>query len=293
MRVAIYGRLLDSSNIPYIQQLIDELKKAGIDFTIFDKYLPHLLGKVNLPADVATFSNHKEIRKSVDYIFSIGGDGTLLDTVTLVRDSGIPVLGINMGRLGFLSSIGKEEIKLALHALKNNTYVIDKRDLLHLDSNEPLFGEVDYALNEITVMKRDSASMIIVHAYLNGEFLNSYWADGLIVATPTGSTAYNLSCGGPVIFPFAKSMVITPIAPHHLNVRPLVVPDSSVISFEIEGRQNNFICTLDSRREDIDSSYQLAIKKESFTLNLVRLSEKNFLATLRSKLLWGFDKRND
>lgn len=293
MRVAIYGRLLDSSNVQFIQQLLDELEANGIEFTIYDKYLPHILGKVNLKDDAKTFSSHQDIRGQVEYLFSIGGDGTLLDTVSLVRDSGIPVLGINIGRLGFLSSIGKEEIKLAIHSIIKGTYVIDKRDMLHLDSNKPLFGEVNYALNEVAVSKRDSASMIIIHAYLNGEFLNSYWADGLIVSTPTGSTAYSLSCGGPVIFPFAKNMVITPISPHNLNVRPLVVPDSSVISFEIEGRQDKFICTLDSRREYIDSSYQLAIRKESFALNLVRLSEKNFLTTLRNKLLWGFDKRND
>ena len=292
MKIAIYGRLLDASNVKFIQDLFDELSERNIEFTIYDKFLPHLRNRINFKNDIHSFKTHTEIREDTDYLFSLGGDGTLLDTLSLVRDSNIPVMGINIGRLGFLSSVGKEEIKEAINSLERGTYVVDHRDLIHLDSSKPLFEDVNYALNEFTIHKKDTSSMIIIHTYINGDYLNSYWADGLIVATPTGSTAYSLSCGGPVIFPTAKNFVITPVAPHHLNVRPIIVPDNCVISFEMEGRSDNFLCTLDSRMRTIDASYQLAIKKEKFTLNLIRLQEKNFLSTLRNKLLWGFDKRN-
>ena len=292
MKIAIYGRLLDASNVKFIQDLFDELSERKIDFTIYDKFLPHLRNRINFKKDIHSFKTHTEIREDTDYLFSLGGDGTLLDTLSLIRDSNIPVMGINIGRLGFLSSVGKEEIKEAINSLERGTYVVDQRDLIHLDSSKPLFEDVNYALNEFTIHKKDTSSMIIIHTYINGDYLNSYWADGLIVATPTGSTAYSLSCGGPVIFPTAKNFVITPVAPHHLNVRPIIVPDNCVISFEMEGRSDNFLCTLDSRMRTIDASYQLAIKKEKFTLNLIRLQEKNFLSTLRNKLLWGFDKRN-
>jgi NAD+ kinase len=225
-------------------------------------------------------------------MISLGGDGTLLDTVTFVQDTGIPVLGINYGRLGFLASIGKDELHSAVTALVNRTYVLDKRTLLHLDANMPLFGKVPYALNEVTIHKKDTSPMIKIHTYLNGEFLNTYWADGLIVATPTGSTGYSLSCNGPVIFPDSASFVITPVSPHNLNIRPIIVPDDNIISFEIEGRTDGFLCTLDSRREIVDKEVQLAIKKEAFSMNLIRLNENNFLQTLRNKLSWGLDKRN-
>ncbi|MBA2561540.1 MAG: NAD(+)/NADH kinase, partial [Chitinophagaceae bacterium] len=196
------------------------------------------------------------------------------------------------GRLGFLASIGKDELHTAVNALVNRTYVLDKRTLLHLDANMPLFGKVPYALNEIAIHKKDTSPMIKIHTYLNGEFLNTYWADGLIVATPTGSTGYSLSCNGPVIFPDSASFVITPVSPHNLNIRPIVVPDDNIISFEIEGRTDGFLCTLDSRRELVDKDVQLGVKKETFSINLVRLNENNFLQTLRNKLSWGLDKRN-
>lgn len=292
MKIAIYGRLLDASNVKFIQDLFDELSKKNIPVTIYEKFLPHIKNRIRFNSDFDTFLFHEDIRGKVDYLFSLGGDGTLLDTVALIKDSDIPVMGINVGRLGFLSSVSKEEIKDALDLLEKGSYVLDKRDLLHLDSNKPIFEDVNFALNEFTIHKKDTSSMIVIHTYINGEFLNSYWADGLIVATPTGSTAYSLSCGGPVIYPSAKNFVITPVSPHHLNVRPLVVPDNCIISFEMEGRSENFLCTLDSRMRTIDSTYQLAVKKEAFTLNLIRLQERNFLSTLRSKLLWGFDKRN-
>ncbi len=202
------------------------------------------------------------------------------------------MLGINFGRLGFLASLGKENLDSVVQALATHSYVVDQRTLIHMDANIPLFGDTPYGLNEFAIHKRDTSSMIKIHTYLNGEFLNTYWADGLIVATPTGSTGYSLSCNGPVVFPESGSFVITPVAPHNLNVRPIIVPDNNIISFELEGRTDQFICTLDSRKEFVDRNVQLAVKKENFTISLVRLHEKNFLQTLREKLAWGFDTRN-
>ena len=238
------------------------------------------------------FPDSADLDESIDFLISLGGDGTLLDTVSLVRDKNIPVLGINFGRLGFLASIGKEALATAVTSLANRTFVVDKRSLIHLDANKPVFGDVPYGLIEFAIHKTDTSPMIKIHTYLNGEFLNTYWADGLIVATPTGSTGYSLSCGGPVVFPDSASFVITPVAPHNLNVRPIVVPDNNIISFEVEGRAENFICVLDSRKEIVDKQVQLAVRSESFTLSLIRLNENNFLQTLRSKLSWGLDTRN-
>lgn len=201
-------------------------------------------------------------------------------------------MGINFGRLGFLASIGRNEVKSAMKAIARRTYVNDSRTLIHVDADMPLFGNIPYAMNEFSIHKQDVASMIKIHTYLNGEFLNTYWADGLIVATPTGSTGYSLSCSGPVVFPDSGSFVITPVAPHNLNVRPIVVPDTNIISFEVESRTDKIICALDSRREIVNKNVALAVKKEDFRINLVRLSENNFLQTLRNKLTWGLDKRN-
>ena len=201
-------------------------------------------------------------------------------------------MGINFGRLGFLASIGREQLADAVKALKKQTYVIDKRIMIHLDASISMFGNVPFALNEFSIHKRDTAPMIKIHTYLNGEFLNTYWADGLIVATPTGSTGYSLSCNGPIMFPDSGSFLITPVAPHNLNVRSIVVPDDNIISFEIESRTDHIICALDSRREIVSKNVQLAVKKEAFLLNLLRLTENNFLQTLHNKLTWGLDKRN-
>lgn len=259
---------------------------------VYEPYFLDAQRYLNLPPTTQVFSHHEQLTEDIDFIISLGGDGTMLDTVTLVRDKSIPVAGINFGRLGFLASIGKDEMRDAIKALSRRSYIIDRRSLIHLDSNVPLFNDVPYALNEFAIHKRDISPMIKVHTYINGELLNTYWADGLILSTPTGSTGYSLSCGGPVIFPDATSFVITPIAPHNLNVRPIVVPDNTIISFEVESRADEIICALDSRRELVDKNVLLAIRKESFMLNLVRLNENNFLQTLRSKLSWGLDKRN-
>jgi NAD+ kinase len=216
----------------------------------------------------------------------------MLDAVTLVKEKNIPILGINFGRLGFLASISRDELGFAVDALVNHTFIIDKRTLIHLDANIPMFTHAPYALNEFTIHKRDTSPMIKIHTYMNGEFLNTYWADGIIVATPTGSTGYNLSCNGPIVFPESSSLVITPVAPHNLNVRSIVVPDNNVFSFEVEGRTDQIICTMDARKEIVPKTVQLAIRKENFPVNLIRLNENTFLSTLRTKLTWGLDKRN-
>ena len=275
-----------------VQIFFDEMAKQKIEPVIFEHFHEQIKPFIQLPDNTSTFSLSEHINDEVEFIISLGGDGTLLDTITLVRDKNIPIMGINFGRLGFLASIGREEVPAAMHSIAQRTYVEDTRTLIHLDSSIPMFGNVPYALNDFSIHKRDVAAMIKIHTYLNGEFLNTYWADGLIVATPTGSTGYSLSCNGPVVFPDSGCFVITPVAPHNLNVRPIVVPDSNIISFEIESRSDEIICALDSRRELVSKNVQLAVRKESFDVNLVRLSENNFLQTLRNKLTWGLDKRN-
>jgi NAD+ kinase len=272
--------------------LLEELKKHQVEPVFFQDFFNQFYSAVNMTDKYSTFNSAEDLDESIDCVISLGGDGTLLDTLSFVQDKGIPVLGINYGRLGFLANIGKEDIRLAIKALAERTYVTDNRTLIHLDADIPIFDKVPYGLNEFSIQKKDSSSMIKIHTYLNGEFLNAYWADGLIVATPTGSTGYSLSCNGPIVFPDSGSFVITPIAPHNLNIRPIIVPDNNIISFEVEGRTDSFICTLDSRRVVVHKEAQLAVKKEKFGINLIRLNENNFLQTLRNKLSWGFDKRN-
>ena len=292
MKVAIYSRVLESTQQKDVQLFFDELAKEQIVPVIFEDFLQEINSRLSLPANFETFSSHEGLTSEIDFVISLGGDGTLLDTVTLVRDKNIPVVGINFGRLGFLASIGRDEMGEAVKALARRSYIIDRRSLVHLDSNIPLFNDMPYGLNEFAIHKRDTAPMIKIHTYINGELLNTYWADGLILATPTGSTGYSLSCGGPVVFPEACSLILTPIAPHNLNVRPIVIPDNTIVSFEVESRSDDIICALDSRREIVDKNVLLAVRRENFMMNLVRLNENNFLQTLRNKLSWGLDKRN-
>ncbi len=292
MKAAIYSRILEEDQRDNIQLFFDELVKQKIEPVIFQQFFEQIKAVIRLPASTTVFSLSEDLTDEIEFIISLGGDGTLLDTVTLVRDKDISIMGINFGRLGFLASIGKEDIKTAIQAIAKRTFLVDKRTLIHLDADLPLFGNIPYALNEFSLHKRDTASMIKIHTYLNGEFLNTYWADGLIMATPTGSTGYSLSCGGPILFPDSGSFVITPIAPHNLNARPIIVPDDHVISFEVESRSENIICSLDSRREIVGKNVSLAVRKESFTINLLRLNENSFLQTLHNKLTWGLDRRN-
>ncbi|MGN7719948.1 NAD kinase [Chitinophaga sp. 22620] len=293
MHVALYSRGFVQEDLEDIQLLLDELARQEITPVVYEPFFKEIRQHIRFPAETDTFSKAEDLDGRIEFLVSLGGDGTLLDTVSYIRDKNIPVMGVNFGRLGFLASIGRDEIHEVVNSLVSRNYVVDKRTLLHLDASSPLFGDVPYALNEFTIHKKDTSAMVKIHTYLNGEFLNTYWADGLIVATPTGSTGYSLSCGGPIVFPEAANFVITPVAPHNLNVRPIVVPDDNVISFEVEGRSDQFICTLDSRMEVIDNRVQLAVKKEDFTINLLRLNESNFLHTLRNKLLWGIDTRNN
>ncbi len=293
MHVAIYSRTLKPKDVPYIQEVFDTMHRLGMQPYVHGAYFEHIANQIGFKSPIDVFEDYDDlVRQEVDAVVSLGGDGTILDTVTLVRDSGVPIMGINLGRLGFLATIGKERIPEAFQALEQNAYIIDRRSLLHLDSNLPLFTDAPYALNDFTILKRDTSSMITVNAYINGEYLNSYWADGIIMATPTGSTGYSLSCGGPIIFPDSGNFVITPVAPHNLTVRPIVISDDAVVSFEVEGRVNSFLCTLDSRFEAITTKHQIAIRKENFTVNLIRLHDTNFMSTIREKLSWGLDRRN-
>lgn len=227
-----------------------------------------------------------------NFIFSLGGDGTLLETVTHVGAREIPIVGINTGRLGFLATISPPQVKTAIHHLFQGYYTFDDRSLISVESDKDVFEGMNFGLNEFTITKRDTSSMIVVHTYIDGEYLNSYWADGLIVATPTGSTGYSLSCGGPVVLPQSSNFIIAPVSPHNLNVRPLVVSDDSVISFEIEGRSKNYLVSLDSRSKVVEQTIQIAVKKEQFKTRLVKMNGDNFLTTLRNKLNWGMDTRN-
>jgi NAD+ kinase len=292
MRIAIYGRDFNDSVLPFVQQVFNALALYKVEIVVFSKFNNFIKEKITLPKNTATFDSHKDLLNQADVLLSLGGDGTLLDTLSLVRDSQIPIIGINFGRLGFLASINKNEIDTAINALVNGDYTLDKRGILNLESKNDLFKDENFALNDITIHRRDNSAMMIIHAFLNGEFVNSYWADGLIIATPTGSTAYSLSCGGPIILPNAQSFVITPIAPHNLNVRPIIVPDDVELAFEIEARSTKFLLSCDSRTETVDRSVKITISKAKFNVNLVRLNNESYLTTLRNKLLWGIDTRN-
>lgn len=291
MNIALYGKTLNDAVVSDVRTVFQKLEKLGVTLVVEEKYDKLVSEKIKFDKPHKTFSSHQDF-KNIDVLISIGGDGSLLDTLMYVRNSGIPILGINTGRLGFLASVSKEDIEQALEMLVQKKYVLDKRSLLRLESKNNLFGEVNYALNEVTIHKKDTVSMITIHAYIDGEFLNSYWADGLIISTPTGSTAYSLSCGGPIIAPESESLVITPMSPHNLNVRPIVIPDKSVLKLKIEGRSKDYLVSLDSRSEIVDESFELTIRKEDFSINLIKLEMQNFLSTIRNKLLWGLDKRN-
>lgn len=293
MRFAIYSRLLKEKDKPYIEELFEALHREKIEILVHRNFYDQLQKVIHLKAAVDTFETHQDlVAAAPDLMLCLGGDGTILEAILIVRGSNIPIAGINLGRLGLLASIEKERISTAVAALKLGSHYVEKRKLLYLESNQPIFGENNFALNDFTLLKRDTSSMIIVHTYINGDFLNSYWADGIILSTPTGSTGYSLSCGGPIIFPNSENFVITPVAPHNLNVRPIVISDNSVISFEVEGRTDNFLCTLDSRYATIDASCQLAIRSADFTISLAQLHNINFLSTIRKKLAWGIDARN-
>lgn len=292
MKTAIYGRELEANKSRFVQQLFDKMKSAGIEPVIFEPLYRYIKDDIKISPPFTFFNSHEDITGKVHFLFSIGGDGTLLETLSLIRHSEIPVMGINTGRLGFLSSVSKEEIDFAIDSVIKRKYMIDKRSLIRLETANNLFGKVNYALNDITIHKSDSSSMISIHVWLDGQFLNTYYANGLIISTPTGSTAYSLSCGGPITMPSSENFIITPVAPHNLNVRPLVISDQSVLKLKVESRNENAMVTLDSRSEIIPAGADLIIKKENFGVNIVKMEDHEFLTTLRNKLNWGADKRN-
>jgi NAD+ kinase len=292
MKVAIYSRGLDTDQQEHLKTLLQALKLHKADVQLFNTMTGPEHSTLLRAFNFEPFDGAAQLHPQSECLITLGGDGTVLDSAVMIGNKGIPILGINFGRLGFLASIGKEEMAKAVEALASHTYITDQRTLIHADASVPIFGDAPFGLNEFVLHKKDVSSMISIHTYLNGEFLNTYWADGLMVSTPTGSTAYNLSCGGPIVFPDSGSLVITPIAPHNLNVRPIVVPDNNVISFEVEGRTDEIICCLDNRKQLVNKEIQIAVRKETFTTGLVRLNENTFLETLRNKLTWGLDKRN-
>lgn len=292
MRIAIYGRPSQNNQSEEAEKILSQLAALGVEYIIHEAYYNSLKDFIRFPANCSTFSAELT-GKSVDYLISIGGDGTLLESLPYVVNAGIPVLGINTGKLGFLSLVPKGDIEPAITALKEKKFTIQSRTLLHLQTEGSIFGKNNYALNEVCVQRKDTSTMITIHAYINGELLNSYWADGLIIATPTGSTAYSLSCSGPILLPEDSSFIITPIAPHNLNVRPVVIPDTCVITLRVEGRTPTYLVSLDSRSLPMDTDGELTIKKEAFGVKLIQLPDYSFAKTLRTKLNWGKDLRNE
>ncbi len=292
MNIALFGKSVTSENLQYVEKVVEKLYSMSCSISIFEGFHKVLKDSVLFREGLRIFKGHEDLPPDTDFLFSIGGDGTILDAMRLVRDSGIPIMGINIGRLGFLSSIGKDEILTAIDMVLNKKYRLDSRALLKLIRPKGLFKGVNYAMNDLTINRKDSTSLIVIHVYLDDLFLNTYWADGLIVATPTGSTAYSLSSGGPILAPGSENFVITPIAPHNLTVRPIVIPDNSQIRIIAEGREKHFLTSLDSHTATISSKIELVLEKAEFAINLVQLEGQTFYTTIREKLKWGLDIRN-
>ncbi|MCK5535553.1 MAG: NAD kinase [Bacteroidales bacterium] len=292
MKVVLFGKNYKKDFDSYAKVLIQKLIDFDTEVFIHSDILRYYSKWLKESGKVHIFFGKEDLPEHYDFFISIGGDGTFLEAVTYVRDSGIPVVGINSGRLGFLANISKNEIANSIEAIVQNKYKIEKRTLLELETEMNLFGEDNYALNELTIHKKDSSAMITVHTFMNDEFLNSYWSDGLIVSTPTGSTAYSLSVGGPLVLPNSQNFIISPIAPHNLTVRPLVIPDKFELTLEVEGRNKQFLLALDSRSVFINEGIQLKVKKASFELSVLKLPGQTYYKTLRNKLMWGVDNRN-
>ncbi len=293
MKVAIYGKKFKKIFHSYAYELFKKLNDNKVEIIVYQPFFEFMKQALKFtPKIKGTFTEHNEINKTVDFVFSIGGDGTFLETITFVRDSGVPVVGINSGRLGFLANISKQEIPQALDTIFDRQYTFQERKLIQLETSTGLFGDFNFAMNELSIHKRDTSSMIKIHTYMNEEYLNTYWADGLLISTPTGSTAYSLSVGGPIVLPDSENFIISPIAPHNLTVRPLVIPDKCKLKLKVEGRGVNYLASLDSRTEIFDSTLELHIKKANFNIKMLQLEGHDFFTTLRNKLMWGVDKRN-
>jgi len=293
MKVAIYGHTYQESVASFVMELLDELNKENAEISI-EKDFKNYLSNHDMVKDCNEFTEAEGLDESFDMFISFGGDGTILRATTYVKDIGIPIVGVNTGRLGFLATFKKEDVRKVVQEFVKSEYTIVERSLVTVSdsSNIPEFADLNFALNEVTVSRKDTTSMITVETYLNDEYLTSYWADGLIIATPTGSTGYSLSCGGPVIVPTAKSLVLTPIAPHNLNARPLVISDDTTIRLKVSGREENHLVSLDSRIASVSNGQEIEIRKANFTIKLIEYTSESFLKTLRNKMLWGQDKRN-
>jgi len=293
VKVAIYGLPNHDDALDAVLELLQELQKEDAEVWIEEDFHSVLLSRKKIKTH-STFTAEKGLDSSFDMFVSFGGDGTILRATTFVRKLGIPIVGVNTGRLGFLSTFKKEEVRKVVTEFVNGAYHIVERSLVKVeaDFDIPEFGEMNFALNEVTVSRKDTTSMIRVETFLNDEYLTSYWADGLIISTPTGSTGYSLSCGGPVIVPSAKSLVLTPIAPHNLNARPLVISDDTVIRLKVSGREENHLVSLDSRIASIENGKEITIKRADFKIKMIEYTSESFLKTLRNKLLWGEDRRN-
>ena len=290
MKIAIFGKRFSPVDREYLKLLVSKLNEYDCEICVYKPYLDALPPDLGFKLNTKSFNDHNNL--TCDILVSVGGDGTLLDTIPFVRDSDIPILGINLGRLGFLSSISKADISVALESIFKKEYTIEQRTLLKLEKPHNIFGEVNFALNDITFYRNNSTSLIVVHVYIDGQFLNSYWGDGLIISTPTGSTAYSLSVGGPIITPGSQNFLIAPIASHNLTVRPIVIQDSSEIKIKIEGREERYLMTLDSKQSSISKNSEIIIKRNDFRVNLIQMNNKTFFSTIREKLMWGFDNRN-
>ncbi len=293
MKIAIYGKEFSYGFNGKISFLFELLKKNNMEVIVHDKFHKFLQEEAGLSLSGTTvFSTHKEIGVEVDFFISIGGDGTFLEAISYIRNKNVPIVGINTGRLGFLAYVSEEEIEQLVQAIMNGDYTLEKRALLQLQTENNMFGDFNCALNEVAILKTDTSSMIKVHVFMEDEFLNSYWADGLIIATPTGSTAYSLSAGGPIVTPNSENFIITPLAPHNLNIRPLIVPNNKRIRLKADGRTDTFLASLDYRSETFGNDLELTIKKADFSVSVLKLEHHNFFSTLRGKLMWGADKRN-
>ncbi len=293
MKIAIYGPQYNDRSKSTIKTVSEYLQKTAATVLVESQFYNSILADSDLNLDAYGFTTFNTLDASFDLIISIGGDGTILRAITLVKDLGIPIVGINTGRLGFLATIRKDAINSALDQIFQGQYRISKRNVLTLsmDNSSTNFG-LDFALNEIAVSRKNTTSMISIETWLDDEYLTSYWADGLIVSTPTGSTGYSLSCGGPVIMPESGSLVLTPIAPHNLNARPLVISANRTIKLRVSGRETEFLVSLDSRIKSLKSSTEITIKTAPYCINMIELQGGSFIETLRKKLLWGADQRN-
>ena len=292
MTIEIFGSPFPEHFSKYIQHLIKKLETEYINLIIEEEFSVFLENNIRFNKSISTFNSYETLKNKADFLLSIGGDGTLLKAVTYVRESEIPIMGINTGRLGFISSISADQIDDAITDILKGNYTINERTLLELGSDKKLFKDKNFALNEVAVSKKDTSSMIRIDAYVDDEFLNTYWADGLVVSTPTGSTGYSLSCGGPIIMPGTNNIIITPNAPHNLNVRPIVIDDNSVIKLKVEDRDKLALVSLDSRSRAFDSETELIIKKANFKVRLVQPQKNSMIKTIRHKLMWGLDKRS-